>query len=423
MVSAMDKKQILIFIVILMAAFLLRLYFVPVAGYEHDVQFFKIWGQTAAQSGVHNIYNKTWCDYPPAYIYVLKAIGSFYSLFYKDFKEHTYLFALLIKLPAIICDLFISCLIFFLLKKDFPFRSRILLMSAFAFNPVIIFDSVYWGQIESVPTLIGLLSIVMLIRNRVYISWALIALAILIKSQMMILLPIILLITWKKYGFKKVMGGFAAFCVSFFFILSPFLYFHQMGAVMNVFTSSVGRYANVSMNAFNLWWLISKGHGSHFWDGQLIGGLFTLRTIGFILLIAFIAMLLKHLFDGEMNEGSALLSCAFALFAFFMLPTEMHERYILPVYAFLLLATAYDGRLRISYIILSMTGFLNLAATLSWVYPKNVPFIGKMLASHYVGIPISLVNLGILLFFVSMISKNRSSRSERADHRVVKNIH
>ncbi len=101
----MDKKQILIFAAVLLAAFLLRLYFIPSPGYERDVQLFKIWGQTAAQNGVHNIYDKTWCDYPPAYIYMLKGISSFYSLFHPDFKEHTYLYDLLLKLPAIFSDL------------------------------------------------------------------------------------------------------------------------------------------------------------------------------------------------------------------------------------------------------------------------------------------------------------------------------
>ena len=401
----MDKKQILIFITVLLAAFLLRLCFIPSPGYERDVQLFKIWGQTAAQNGVHNIYDKTWCDYPPAYIYVLKSVSSFYSLFHPDFKEHTYLYDLLLKLPAIFSDLLISCLIFFMISDKFTFRSRMLFMSAFAFNPVIIFDSVYWGQIDSVTMLIALLSILALTRNRYYLSWALIALAILIKSQMVILLPIFILITWKRCGFKALMGGFAAFWASSLFILSPFFYFHQVEKVINVFASSVGRYPNVSMNAFNFWWLISKGNGANFWDGQRFLNLFALKTVGYVFLLVFTVLLLKYLFDNEKDEKAVFLSCALALFSFFMLPTEMHERYIVPVFAFLLLAAADDLPMQISYGILSFTGFFNLAIVLAWAYPNNIPLIGRLFPGHFMDITASIINLGALIFFIYLISK------------------
>jgi len=408
----MDRKQILIFVTVLLAAFLLRLYFIPSPGYERDVQLFKIWGQTAAQNGIHNIYDKTWCDYPPAYIYVLKSISSFYSLFHPDFKEHTYLYDLLIKLPAILSDLLISCLIFFILRKDLSFRSRMIFMSAFAFNPVIIFDSVYWGQIDSVTTLVALLSILALTKKRYYLSWALIALAILIKSQMVILLPITILLTWKRCGFKTLMGGFAAFWASFLFILSPFFYFHKVDQVVNVFVSSVGRYPNVSMNAFNFWWLISKGNGANFWDGQRLLNLFSLKTIGSVFLLAFMVLLLKYLFDKEKDKKAVptgrqavFFSCALALFSFFMLPTEMHERYILPVFAFLLLAAADDLPMQISYGVLSATGFFNLAIVLSWAYPNNVPLVGKISQGHFIDISASIVNLAVLAFFIFLISK------------------
>ena len=400
---------------VLLAAFLLRLYFIPSPGYERDVQLFKIWGQTAAQNGVHNIYDKTWCDYPPAYIYILKTVSSFYSLFHPDFKEHTYLYALLMKLPAIFSDLFISCLIFFMMRNGLSFRSRIIFMSAFAFNPVIIFDSVYWGQIDSVTTLVTLLSILALIRNRYYLSWALIALAILIKSQMIILLPVVILITWKRCGSKALIGGFAAFWASFLFILSPFFYFHQVDKVINVFASSVGRYPNVSMNAFNFWWLISMGKGANFWDGQRFLNLFALKTIGSLFLLTFMVLLLKYLFDNEKSNKAVFFSCALALFSFFMLPTEMHERYILPVFAFLLLAAADDLPMQISYGILSLTGFFNLAIVLSWAYPNNVPLIGKLFHGHFMDITASIINIGVLVFFLSLISK-KYLKKFKAEH-------
>ncbi|MCX5726136.1 MAG: hypothetical protein NT030_02945, partial [Candidatus Saganbacteria bacterium] len=145
----MTRNQIMILILILAAAFLLRAYFIPAPGYERDIQLFKIWSQNAAQFGASNVYDKTWCDYQPLYLYVLKAVGSIYRVFYPDFREHTYLFDLLIKLPAILADILISIIIFFFLRRKFSYRVSLAGMSAFAFNPAIFFNSAYWGQMDS----------------------------------------------------------------------------------------------------------------------------------------------------------------------------------------------------------------------------------------------------------------------------------
>lgn len=399
----MTKRQIIILILTLVVALGLRIYFIPAPGYERDIQLFKIWGQTAAEHGVHNVYNKTWCDYPPAYLYVLKVTGSIYRIFYPNFREHTYLFDFLIKFPAILADLLISLVIFLFLRKTFSYKISLLAMAAYAFNPAIIFNSAYWGQVDSVPILITLLAVLALIREKYYWAWGLITAAILIKTQMIVLLPIFILVTWKRSGFKMLGKGVMASWLTFLFVLLPFFYFHKIDQVIERVLGAVGEYPYLSMNAFNIWWLFSGGQGRWVSDTHVFLNLFSYRTLGAILLGAFFILLLKYLFAREKDESAIILGCALAFFAFFMLPTEMHERYVLPVFVFLLLSAIRVRSFKIIYGILSLTSFFSLLIVLFWAYPKNVP--AQILSWPLISgsIVISIINVVILIYFLYVL--------------------
>ena len=82
-------------------------------------------------------------------------------------------------------------------------------------------------------------------------------------------------------------------------------------------------------------------------------------------------------------------------FGFFMLPTEMHERYILPALAPLALPAALDRRARAAYLLLSLTVLFNLVRVLPFS-----SFVLRLLES----IPgdrllISLANTGLLILW------------------------
>lgn len=401
----MNWKQILILIVTMILALGLRLYYIPAHGYEQDMHSFKTWSQTATQNGVVNIYDKIPCDYPPGYLYVLKTVGSLYHIFSPSFVEHTYLFDFLIKLPAILADLAIALIIFFFLLETFSYRVSLLATMAYAFNPIIFFDSAYWGQIDSIPTLVGLLAILALIREKYGWAWGLMTIAILIKTQFVILLPILILVTWRDKGFKTVLNGF---CVSWFTwlaVLLPFFYYHKIDQVLDRIFKTVGEYPYLSLYAFNLWWLLSNGLGRAIPDNVIFMNLFTYRTMGTILLGIFFVLLLRYLFYKGKDDQALFLSCALAFLGFFMLPTEMHERYIFPVFVFMLLAAMKRMDLKIIYGLLSLTAFLNLFMALGWTYPKNVPSVNSLLSVGRADVFASIINVAVLFYFLCIILK------------------
>jgi len=402
----MNRREIYILLLILLGAFVIRIMFVPAPGYERDIQLFKIWSQTAVENGVHNLYDKTWCDYPPAYLYILKSVGYAYRVFYPKFNEHTYLFDFLIKFPAILADLLTSFAIFWFLRKKNDYRTSLAAMAAYAFNPVIILNSAYWGQIDSVSVLIALAAIMALVRGKYVWAWGLLTIGILTKTQLVVLLPVLILITWKRGGFRTFLNGMGVAWCTFIFMLSPFLYFHQADRVIDRVFKAVGEYPYLSMNAFNIWWLFSAGNGRWAPDTRSFLGLFSYRTLGTMALGIFFIFMLRYLFYREKDEKAVFFASALASFSFFMLPTEMHERYMIPAFVFMLLAAVNDPKLKKAYWTLSLTAFFNMLIVLFWAYPKNYPMLPSFWQALHADILFSLVNTVLLIYFLYILAKD-----------------
>jgi hypothetical protein len=181
-------------------------------------------------------------------------------------------------------------------------------------------------------------------------------------------------------------------------MLLPFFYFHQVDRVIERVFKTVGEYPFLSLYAFNIWWLFSGGQGRWAPDMRLFLNLFSYRTLGTILLGIFFVLLLRYLFDREKDENAVLFSSAMAFIAFFMLPTEMHERYIIPALVFLILAAVKNRDLRVVYVALSLTTFFNLLIALVWTYPMNFQALPSFLQASPTGIFLSVINIIIFLF-------------------------
>jgi hypothetical protein len=87
--------------------------------------------------------------------------------------------------------------------------------------------------------------------------------------------------------------------------------------------------------------------------------------------------------------------CAFMLFfAFFMLPTRIHERYLFPAISMLALLFPLAKRTRVFYFVLTATLFVNQAYVLSFLNLPN-PFIPS---GDLVVLAVSVINLIMFLY-------------------------
>ncbi len=404
--SSLNRQQYIWFFLLIIAAVVVRFYFIPEPGYMQDIHNFKVWSETAATHGIINIYDKILCDYNPGYLYILNSIGHLYANFYPGFDEHTYLFNFLIKTPAIIADVALSIIIFFLAMNKVTYKQSLLMMSLFAFNPAIIANSAYWGQVDSVPTLVALLSVVALNKANYKTSVVLITVAILIKTQMAMILPVILFVLWKRKGLSELARALVTAWLSFIVFLLPFVIAGKIEIVVDKLFGAVGAYPYISMNAFNFWWLFSGGRGREIYDSSLFLDIFTYQSIGLLVFGLFFILLLSYLNKNLHRQKIVYLCCGLAFFAFYMLPTEMHERYIMPALPFLLLASLDSKKLKLIYLALSASIFFSLHTVLLWTYPENYPNMAGFLRDFPMGLLISIINVLLFMCFVFYLARN-----------------
>ena len=144
-------------------ALLLRLVIAPRAGFVGDLQLFQRWTTRLSEVGTHHFYVKgQFADYPPGYLYVLWLTG-------KVSATPGYL---LLKLPAILADLglawvagtFASRLAPSSLKEQWPVRA--LVMAGVLFNPAVIAVGAVWGQVDAVPALLVMTSLLLLFTGK-----------------------------------------------------------------------------------------------------------------------------------------------------------------------------------------------------------------------------------------------------------------
>jgi tetrahydromethanopterin S-methyltransferase subunit D len=137
------------------------------------------------------------------------------------------------------------------------------------------------------------------------------------------------------------------------------------GGIVQAYVGAVERFPLLTNKAYNLWYLVTWG-GNGYDVGQGIGPL-SYRTIG--LLLTGLATALVMIVLLRRNDLATRLECAALLaLAFFLLPTQIHERYLFLALAFLALRCVSAPSLLPLYLVFSLNATLNIIGTLSGFY-------------------------------------------------------
>jgi Gpi18-like mannosyltransferase len=353
-----------VYLVFFLAAFL-RLVLIPHPGFLADIAYWKWWTRDSADHGLVHTITSTGINYPPLYLVVMKVTGHVYSLFADAHNEAAYfdksnlLFLFLIKLPYIAADLIIGYIIYSSLRNQFKFKTLSLsflnlplnldlpLVAAglWLFNPGVIYDSALWGQTDSLGVIPILLAFIVALADRPLLAGALAGVAFFLKAQSIPLIILLYAYLLLRYGLPKTIRSAAAAFTTGLVVTSPFYLSHTMDRIISTILSSIGYFPWASLYAFNLWWLVIKGVNFQYPDQTLLWGIASFRTVGFTLFWITFAVLVVALWQAMRRQPSglpdrrSLFSTATLLtLAAFLLPTEIHERYLLPFFAFAPLA-------------------------------------------------------------------------------------
>lgn len=270
-------------------------------------------------------------------------------------------------------------------------RARLFVLALLALNPALIFGSSVWGQVDMLHSLLMAASLVLLPGSPL-LAGALFALALLSKFQAVTLLAVLGIYFLKRLIRGRESLSLARFAIGFAAVMGVcaifFAYAGGLKAMLKgAYLSAVGMYPQVTMNAMNIWYYLI-GTAPDTPDTNRLFGTLTLRAAGFLLLALFVAYAAVYLWRSRTDASALLKSAALVNFAFFMLPTEIHERYSVPALVLAIFVCLYDRRWRLPAAVLSLSVTANL-----WMVQASA--IGV-----YSGLAIVYANTALLLWMV-----------------------
>jgi Gpi18-like mannosyltransferase len=275
----------------------------------------------------------------------------------------------------------------------------ILLATFYIFNPAIFIDSTFWGQVDSIFTLLIVIAIFLLSENKIAVSSAIFATAILMKPQGIIFLPILFFELIRQKTIKNFINAAISAIITALIIIIPFSLNQQSPLwIINLYTKTISEYPYASVNAFNFFGLI----GGNFKDYNNELFIINYHTMGMIFIV--VTTLIGWFVYIKGNNRKYVSAIALLQIAgVFTFSVGMHERYLFPAVALAVLAFIYlnDRRFLILAIGFSITSYINISLVLFSLNSATFNILLMITSSFNVVLVIYLVKI----LFKSAIKK------------------
>jgi len=390
----------------------------PGQGLVSDLNLFADWATTLARVGPGGFYAAAGsANYPPGYMYVLWLVGiagnAVSGIFGVSADQAVGLF---LKLPAIGADIAIGGLLWWAGRRWFGGRAGVLAAALYLVVPVTWYDSALWGQVDAVGTLVMLAALLLLVEGWSEPAAALAAFGVLVKPQdaicLVIVIPVLVRRHLLRVGSGPVPGlgrrlasldgrlgglltrqgpirlGTSAIAALVVLVL-PLLPFDiaalgpasladvpvigHVAGLVGLFVSDGGQYGVLTANAYNAWALVGGASlasviggsgGSWIADSLTVVAGLSAVTVGAALL-ALTGLLVAGGLLIRDDRLAIVLGFAVAAFAFYALPTRVHERYLFPFFAPAALLAAGSLSAGLGYLGLGALNAVNLHAVLA----------------------------------------------------------
>jgi hypothetical protein len=338
------RKPMVLLLFVILLALIPRLLLLPVSGHNNDLCSHQIISQYIAEHGLFKLYDDPInVNHPP--IGVALYAGSsllWHTLTGNDIQapcdpENGGRIAAL-KYPGVIFELALIALIFEIMLRKANVKWAVSTALLFAFSPGNLLTVSGTGQTESIYAFFLLLALVLLKGQHTRWAWVAYALAWLSKFQSIMLLPIIVVWTWRRSGVRALILNLLVFILIISAVMTPFV-INSKGNALNPYNrGSVDQWPFITNAAYNLWyWVTNAVPTTRDLDSaELVWGLsyFQVGLLLYALATALICLRVWLLPDRD----DEFLVAATAGIAFFMLPTQIHTRYIYIGLLFLVLA-------------------------------------------------------------------------------------
>ena len=367
--TSMHARHIVI-AAILGLGLLIRLLLAPaVAGYGVDMGCFGAWAGKMAAGGPAQFYEPGYfCDYPPGYLLVLGVLGRIAGLLGISFG--TMSGQVLLKLVPVCCDLALAAVIYAAASRASGRRTALGIAALIALSPAFIITSACWGQIDSVLALLLVLLLPAAAEGKWHAAIPLFALAVLSKPQAGLLAPLGIAalvrdVKDNRGARKPALLGLGLGVLATVLIALPFSPNQPSPFwLVDKYVETLSSYAYATLSTGNLMFLLG---GNWVPNAQHVFLGITYGQLGMILMVlSFLAGIAVYL-RGK-GRTRLFLASAATMQLVFVLGSKMHERYILPALALLLLAYLETGDLRllISGVLAGAASAVNIGTVLAF---------------------------------------------------------
>jgi Gpi18-like mannosyltransferase len=382
--KSVNAKFIILAVCILLSV-VLRIYFLCTPGFRDDLRWHLHWGERVVKEGLFGLYRGDFAnrskknlfdvvDYPPVVPLLtggIVAIPKKYRIFRRD---------TLLKIAVTLFEIAVIALLvrIVLTSTVEPERIRLFMAALLILSPALALTTSCFGQEDSLFSLLFVLALALISRGALWPAFVLMLLAVLTKPQGVLAMGcyFLILLAQRRYFtiFTQAACGFV--------VLLVLILAFRLGAesdFLAIYTKAIGAYPSTSWTAFNLWWAFLGDKAPGIRDS--VGwGLLSYRTIGLLLYSTAMLAGITFLFKSKPSLENTMLFCGWLFLAFFLLSTQMHERYLYYSVVLLALPAMKSQLLLAAYLVLNVVLYLNVGYCLDRFSPGTfVPLIAPHL--------------------------------------------
>lgn len=384
-----NVKRYMPFYVTLILVFIVQLISTQFSiGFTTDTGLFRSWTSYGEKYHIWEYYTtERYVDYPPAYLTVLFVVGKIASLFGVDSQSDLYL--CFIRFVPIMFDAICSIFIFRFAKDKIGDKPAIILALLSAFNPVNIYNSTVYGQVDSIVVMLVCGVLVFLYKKKYIPAVALFMLSILTKPQLIIYAPLVgftvltdfLEVIHNKEERTKFLKniGLAILAAVLVFVIVPIpATGGNYTLLFENYKKALGMYQYATLNAPNFY----GAFGGNWAKNDKIFLLFSYKTWGFIFVVAMSVLVGVVSFKAK-NRSKIYYLGAFTVSTIFLFAHGMHERYLHALFMILLIIYVIkkDPKVLFLYLGFTMSSLLNCTQVVlknhakDFIYGDNTFFI------------------------------------------------
>jgi len=330
-----------------------------------------------------NVWSYTWPNQPPGTIYIFagvrKLFEAVFGIFWwinttvppfpsqMMFFLESNLYPALLKLPAILADLGIAFIIYKLLSQLKSKRLGYFGALVFLVNPVVWYNSSVWGQTDSIINFVALAAFYLLLKRQLLLAVMVLSLSLYIKVSLLIFVPVFaIIVVRQKYKLVEILNAVVFSLLAVLFITLPFAPEAPHNWLFRIYKDKVfaQQLHVITANGFNIWSALT---GIHEQPDSLIFAIINYRTWGYIIFAGFLVLPLYKIYKKQ-NASSVFTTLSLVAYSSFMLLTNMHERYLYPLFPVFTIMVLLNNKLRSLYWIISLLTLFNMYHF--WWYPE-----------------------------------------------------